>query len=271
MFNIINAIRTRVRGTAIALACVALAGFALTPKAAADEWDKKTVVTINAPVEIPGKVLPPGTYVFKLLNSASNRNIVQIFDKDEKRLYATILAIPDYRLQPTGKTVIHFEERPTGTPEAIKAWFYPGDVYGQQFVYPHTRAVELAKQSNQNVLSMPNEMTANTTTQAKSASEPSVQAMQKTEVTAVQPSGDQVELAQAVSSKPKSTSEAPQVKSEPKTDPASSGIQPLETASQKHLPKRLPQTASQVPLISLVGMCSLGFALLTHLLRRRVA
>jgi hypothetical protein len=91
--------------------CVVTLGVGLTPKAAADERDKKTIVTFSAPVEVPGKALPAGTYVFKLLDSTSNRNIVQIFDKDEKQLLATILAIPDYRLKPTDKPVIRFEER----------------------------------------------------------------------------------------------------------------------------------------------------------------
>src|SRR3984893_16400237 len=120
--------------------CVVTLGVGLTPSAAADESDKKTIVTFNAPVEVPGKALPAGTYVFKLLDSTGNRNIVQIYDKDEKKLLATMLAIPDYRMQPSDKPVITFEERPSGTPEALRAWFYPGDTYGQQFVYPHKRA-----------------------------------------------------------------------------------------------------------------------------------
>jgi hypothetical protein len=272
MFNMINAIRTRLRGPVVALLCAGLVGFAFAPAAAADEWDKKTVVTVSAPVEIPGKVLPAGTYVFKLLNSASDRNIVQIFDRDEKRLYATVLAIPDYRLQPTGDTVIRFEERPTGAPEAIKAWFYPGDVYGQEFVYPHKRAVELAKQNNQNVLSMLNETMPNVTAQADSASQPSVQEMQKTEVTAVKPSGEHVELAQAVSSKPDSSKETSASKSEPKTEPVPpAATSPVQSASHKPLPHRLPKTASEVPLISLVGAGSLGSALLARFSRRRAA
>src|SRR6266403_211435 len=108
---------------AAALLCAALLGFGLTPTASADPSDNKTVVTFNAPVEIPGKVLPPGTYVFKLLDSTSNRNIVQIFDKDEKELYATLLALPNERLKPSDKPTITFEERPSGSPEAVKAWF----------------------------------------------------------------------------------------------------------------------------------------------------
>jgi len=167
-----------------------------------DASNKKTIVTTNVPIEVPGKVLPPGTYVFKLLDSASNRNIVQIFDKDEKQLYATILAIPDYRMEPSDKPVIKFEERAANAPEAVKAWFYPGDQYGQQFVYPHRRAVELAKRTKQNVLSMRDDMTQNMKTQATSASDPEVQSLQKTEVTGVNPSGEEIQLEIVILPKP---------------------------------------------------------------------
>jgi hypothetical protein len=182
-------------------ACVLVVGMCSSPRASAQPFDKKTYITFSAPVEIPGMVLPAGTYVFKRLDSASARNIVQIFDKDEKKLYATILAISDYRLMPTDQTVIRFEERASSSPEAVKAWFYPGEDYGLQFVYPHDRAVALAKRTNQNVLSMRNDMTQNITAPAKSAGESSIQAMQNTEVTAVKPSGEQVDMGQAASTK----------------------------------------------------------------------
>jgi hypothetical protein len=179
----------------ISLACLGLI-------APADVSNKKTIVTFSAPVEVRGKALPAGTYVFKLLDSASNRNIVQIFDKDEKQLLATIPAVPDYRLTPPEKPIIQFEERPSGTPEAIKAWFYPGDTYGVQFVYPHERAVELAKRTNQNVLSMRDEMKSNMAAGAKSAKDPSVQEMETTEVTGVKPSGEPVAVIVIVGTKP---------------------------------------------------------------------
>jgi len=170
-----------------------LAGAVLLP-AKADTWDKKTVITFNAPVEIPGKVLLPGTYVFKLLDSAGNRNIVQIFNKDETQLIGTVLAIPDYRMKPADKPLITFEERASGAPPAIKAWYYPGDNYGARFVYPHNRAVELAKRTNDSVPSMSNDMAKHMTTQATSKSDDSIQAMEHTNVTAVKPSGEEVEL-----------------------------------------------------------------------------
>ncbi len=98
--------------------------------------------------------------------------------------------------------MITFEERPSGTPEAIKAWFYPGDNYGQQFVYPHKRAAELAKRTNQNVLSMRDDMAKNVSTSATSAGNSDIKAMQNTEVTGVSPSGEPVDLVIIVATKP---------------------------------------------------------------------
>ena len=136
-----------------------------------------------------------------LLKSARNarrgncsRNILQIYDKDEKHLEATLLAIPDYRLKPAEKPVISFEERPSNTPEALKAFFYPGENYGLELVYPHMRATELAKRTNQNVLSMKDSMAKNMAGQNKSASDASVQEMEKTDVAGVAPSGEPVAL-----------------------------------------------------------------------------
>ncbi len=130
---------------------MALMGAALAPNVKADGWDQKTVFTFSGPVEIPGVhlkgfgVLPAGTYVFKLLDSNSDRHIVQILSQDELTVYATILAVPNYRLRATGKTVLTFSERPAGQPEALHAWFYPGNNFGQEFVYSKSRAVEIGQ------------------------------------------------------------------------------------------------------------------------------
>src|SRR6202051_495469 len=136
----------------------------LIPSAQGDELNRKTEITFSGPVEIPGVhltgwgVLPAGTYVFKILDSQSDRHIVQIFNKDETTIYATILAIPNYRLKATDKTVITFSERPAGEPEALRAWFYPGRNWGEEFVYPKAKALELAKTTNLPVLAAATEV-----------------------------------------------------------------------------------------------------------------
>jgi len=192
------------------------------PRATADDWNKKTIVTFSGPVEVPGvgaQTLPAGTYVFKLLDSQSDRNIVQIFNRDETHVFTTILAIPNYRLRPTDKTVITFRERPAGQPEALRAWFYPGQQWGQEFVYAKSRAVELAKETNEPVLATPVEL----------ATAP-IEALKTAPVEAVDPKGEPVEMAQVV--------------------------EPPPMAAEA--PEALPKTASSLPLIGLLGLLSLG-------------
>src|SRR5438128_707639 len=137
--------------------CAAALTALLAPGARADEWNKKTFFTFSGPVQVPGATLPAGTYTFKLADLQGNRHVVQIFDKDGTKLYTTILAIPDQRLQPTDKPVVMFSETPAGTPAAIKAWFYPGDTIGDEFVYPRTEAMRIAKATHQPVLSRADE------------------------------------------------------------------------------------------------------------------
>src|SRR6266550_7808220 len=131
---------------------VALIAAAVTPSVKADEWDKKTIVTINEPVQMPSccnadhvVVLQPGTYVLALVDSLSDRHIVRVFEQDQKTVITTILAIPNYRLQPTDKSTFRFWETPAGQPRAMRAWFYPGDNFGQEFAYPKMESIAIAK------------------------------------------------------------------------------------------------------------------------------
>jgi hypothetical protein len=104
------------------------------PSAKADEWDKKTIVTVRGgAVQIQGTVLEPGQYVLKLADSQADRRILLLFNADETKLEAVILANAAYRLEPTGDTRFTFAETSAGEPLAISTWFYPGDNYGLQF------------------------------------------------------------------------------------------------------------------------------------------
>lgn len=94
--------------------CLVLPGTATLRSAKADEWNKLTKMTFSGPVELPGIVLPAGTYTFKLMDSEVLRSIVQVWNEDQTRLITTLLATPDYRMEPTNKTVVSFEERERG-------------------------------------------------------------------------------------------------------------------------------------------------------------
>src|ERR1700751_3301789 len=182
--------------------CLALMSALFVTNAKADAWNRKTVITFSSPVEIPGVhlqgwgVLPAGTYVFRILDSESDRHIVQIFSKDESTVYATILAIPNYRLKATDKTVITFRERPAGQPEALRAWFYPGRNWGEEFVYPKQKAVELAKTAQTPVLFTQADLPVEVAEPAKLAAEPIVLEMKRTPIMAFRPTGEEVQLAE---------------------------------------------------------------------------
>jgi hypothetical protein len=206
---------------------VALCAF-VVPTATADDWNRETVITFSGPVEVPGvgaQILPAGTYVFKIFDSQSDRHIVQIFNQDKTHLFTTVLAIPNYRLKTTDKTVITFRERPAGQPEALRAWFYPGREWGEEFVYAKSRAIELAKETNEPVLATPIELAAAPIESLKTAT-----------VEAVAPTGEPIELAQVVEPPPVAAAE------------------PVKMAAAEPL----PETASLLPLIALIGLLTIG-------------
>jgi hypothetical protein len=216
---------------------VSLAALAISPAVQATEYDKKTTVTFSQTIEIPGvgqQFLPAGTYVFKLVDSLSDRDIVQIFSQDEKHIFATILTIANYRLKATNKTVMTFRERAAGQPEAIRAWFYPGANWGQEFVYPKARAIAIAKVAQQPVLAMPTELAPEIV-----KPEPPLEALKAAPINAVTPRGEVVEVAQVI----------------PPKDEV----------------RTLPKTASSLPLLVLLGTLFLGSGLALSLISKRDA
>ena len=123
-----------------AVLALSLMSSAFIPSLKASESDKKTAITVSQAITVEGTVLPAGQYVLKLLNSASRQDIVQIYNGEGTRLITTILAIPAYRLEPTGETRFSFYKGPSGQPSALHTWFYPGDNSGFEFLQPHHAA-----------------------------------------------------------------------------------------------------------------------------------
>jgi LPXTG-motif cell wall-anchored protein len=225
-------------------ALVALSGIALTLglaqfRAQADQWDKRTVLTVNEPIQIRETLLNPGQYVLKLVDSSSDRHIVQIYNADQTHLINTVMAIPAERVQVTGGTRFAMWETPAGSAKALKEWFYPGDNFGQEFPYPKHLTV-IAQASNSTYIPP---------AAAPAPAEPSIQPQASLQ----EPPSQQppVEIAQNSPPPPPAPSAAPEP---PPQSPATS------------TPAELPKTGSPYPLFGFTGSLLLSAG---GLLRRK--
>jgi len=218
-----------------------IGGFLLlfTSVVRADEYSKRTVVTINEPIIVAGVetvTLQPGVYVMKLMNHDHNRNIVLFYNERENTLFATVMAINNYRLFPTDKTVLKYYETPIGNPPALRAWFPAGDRWGQEFVYPKGLATKIAKETGTKVLTTP------ATTEEELITAP---------VTEIDPTGKEVPLEEAYV--------------EPEVNEALANAEPGPVApvGEPRPPEPLPATATPFFAIGLFGLAtaSTGFLL----------
>jgi hypothetical protein len=201
----------------------------------ADDWNKATLITVNQPIEVPGRVLPAGTYLFKLMDTI-DRHVVQIMSEDQTTLYQTVLGIPDYRTDATDKAALTFYERPAGSVSSVRSWFYAGEKSGVEFVYQKERWDALAKGIGG---SIPASETA--VKEAAVTEEQPAAAAPQSEI-AENPPESQI----AQNTEP----EAPAVNAAETAPPAPEEQQPAAA------PDTLPKTASPDSLLLLIGLTS---------------
>lgn len=214
--------------TVLVAAGLAFVGAASASPARGQDVNQKTILTFSQPFEIPGHVLPAGSYTFQLVDSANDRHVVQVLNADGSRQIALVMAVPNYRLTPTDKTVISFNEALVGQPETIRAWFYPGRSVGQEFVYPKRRALELAAVARVPVAAI-----------AVDTPDPDLKTVA---IVAITPERREVPLATVI-----------------QTRPMADQNQTLASAGQSQR-RQLPRTASSLPLIAMLGFVCLGLA-----------
>ena len=204
-------------------------------RATADEWNKRTILTVHQTIQVTDTVLDPGQYVLRLADSGSDRHIVQISTADQTHLISTVLAIPTVRLQPTGGSQFTFWETPPGTARAMRDWYYPGDNFGQEFPYPtHLRQLATTEAAAPPPAPVP----------PPEATEP---AQPETQPEANQPETQPEAMNEEPQPAPPSEAETPA--------PAPPAEQPPAEP-----PQQLPKTASPYPTIGLGGAFLLGLA-----------
>lgn len=244
-----------------ALCCAVALTVMIAPGARADEWNKKTILTFSGPVQIPGATLPAGSYVFKLADIPGNRHVVQVFDKDEKKIYTTMLAIPNERLEASDKPIVLFSERASGSPQAVKVWYYPGERIGNELVYPKSQAMKIAKETHQSVLAMNDD-----TTTANTAGEIPVEMK-----TAALGRFDESGTWQSDTDKVVVNANPPIATAKAAPAPMMAKTQTAGTSGSRPARKHLPRTSSSLALFELLSGFSLAGGISLRQIRKHAA
>ena len=271
----------------ISKALVGVAVLALTSAVAfGDVNDKKTTLTVNETIEVPGAVLPPGEYVVKLVDSQSNRHIVRFFSKDEKEVLSTVIAIPNSRMRSTDKTEFAWHETPAGQPPALKAWFYPGDTFGQEFAYSDSRAAELSAVTKQEVAHVSDEESAaaanyqpqqeTTIAQApaprpqpdNSAERQAAQQAREREIAAQRERDMQAQRERDMQAQRERERQAAQTAAQNQQRNADPSLTAQQTQQSTPTGNELPATAGLGVLLALIGLGSLGASRAVRKLRK---
>jgi len=233
------------RQTILAVLAVVAVGAMLTPPARAQDsnFNRRTVLTFSHPFEIPGMVLPAGTYTFQLADTLADRHIVSISSADGLTQIAMAMGIAINRIDPTNRTVVTFNEVPVGSPDAIRTWFYPGRSGGVEFVYPKRRALELATASNVVVPAI-----------AVDEAEPDLKTVP---LVAVTPDRQELPVAAAVEN------------TSPTVESTSPTVEQTQASTALPTERQLPKTASELYLVTVIGLLSLCAAAALLFIRKR--
>ena len=289
------------------------AGLALTAAAVAAQGppaDRSTYVTISGPVSLPGITLPAGEYLFRLADTQASRNVVQIFNRDRTKIFATIIAISATRPEASDEAVITFKETPADRAPAVQYWYYAGETSGQEFAYPKSQAMEIAARTGKSVLAVDtasNDIEAMksgeisrvepsasaSASQSQSTTSPAPTTPAETATPAPAPSPAQQETQSAAPQAPPAQAAAPEQPERETTPAAPTTAQPApettpRTGASSASPDRsvgmtssanpratgtsgeLPRTASSTPLVGFIGLLALGAAIGARALRGAV-
>ena len=249
--------------TALVIALVAV--FAGTTTAQTDTRDR-TFLTFSGAVEMPGVTLPAGTYVFKLADTPS-RNVVEVWDRDEKHMVGHWLFVQATRPDVSQETVIMFKETAAGTTPAVHFWYYPGEKIGKEFVYPKGQAIKIAARTNERVLSTDGEVTAESSVSSIDA-KGNVTEWKPEKAPAPQPQisrdnsieGAGIPAPQPESQVARAPEPAPRAEPFPQGGSGRSNPEPAPAPRQVTRTEPLPQTASPLAFSTLVGLLSLAGA-----------
>ncbi|HUR32517.1 MAG TPA: hypothetical protein VM032_01895 [Vicinamibacterales bacterium] len=252
--------KTRVFG----LACAVAVFVCLTAAAvSAQPLDKRTLFTFSGPVTLPGVTLPAGQYLFRLADPNTSAKVVQVLNADGTKPYGMFFTMSAERFEAASIPEVRFMETASGTPPAIKTWWYPGERTGYELIYPKEQARRLAMGASQPVLTTHAQTTTTEQTNtsdlsrvASSGQETDVNASAAPTVSTPGGTTQQGQIASASLSIP--TPSIPAAGPAPAvTQTASTQNDASRTGSARPARTRLPRTAGELPLVAMVGTLAL--------------
>src|SRR5262245_39786711 len=214
--------------------------------------DKRTFFTFSRPITLPGVTLPAGKYVFRLADETTSRKVIQVTSSDGTKQYAMLLTIPNERRDPAKDAEVSFMETAGRTPSAVRAWWYPGERTGYEFIYPRAQARQLAQSTGSTVLTTKSDTTKTEETRTG-------------ELTRIDSSGHDQDAAAAADNARGARETGSVAQEVPQRTPPQTSQPGPPSFSQNPVPNpppvarnRLPQTASQLPFVGLIGLLSLA-------------
>jgi hypothetical protein len=238
-------LKTLSRACGLGVAAVMIAAVANAQPA-----DKRTIFTFSRSITLPGVTLPAGKYIFRLADDETSRKVIQVVNADGKP-YAMLLTIPEERRDPAKDAEVSFLETASRTPSAVRAWWYPGERTGYEFIYPRSQARQLARTTGASVLTTKADTTKTEETRTGA-------------LTRIDSSGREQNGA-AASENGSGARETGTVAQEvPQRTPPQAAAPASPSLTQNPVPNpprvarnTLPQTASQLPFVGLLGLLSI--------------
>ena len=212
--------------------------------------DQRTYFTFSAPFELPGgKTLPAGRYTFKIVDSPSNRHVVQILSEDGSQVHATVLAIPAQRLDPPNEPEVRFMETASNMPPAIRTWWYPGRTIGHEFIYPKDQAKRLAARQREAVLTVKTDVTTTETMQTADLARIDAAGVEA----AISAETAAAEVARGTETAVTTAAQATTTAARTAVDTTARAVETVTETPRTSLPR----TSTVLPLVGLIGLASL--------------
>ena len=262
-----------IRRVALACTTTAMVALALVASAQTGPRNQDTFFTFSQQVELPNATLPAGTYLFQLMDNASNRHIVRVMSQDRRKLFTTVMAIPAYSMdRAPDKPEIRFMESPATQANAVKIWFYPGNSVGHEFIYPRNQAVKLAKASGESLLTTKSDKDGSSTVAESDLTRVNRQGRdvdanmsgQRASTSARSQTGTMADSRSAATESASAESAARDRQAATAGATGTSGTANTTTRTRR----ALPRTAGALPLLGLVGLGALAGSRIVRRTRR---